>query len=99
MTVGKMKKVEILRSDILEKSSGIFLWVVLVVDILNFEHRNGSAATKIRERLKEIPPKLNDLFEMIMTRDGKSLDRLQICLKWILFATRPLKPPELYFAI
>ncbi|KAG4432770.1 hypothetical protein IFR05_011753 [Cadophora sp. M221] len=99
LKVGKMKKVETLRSEILEKSSGIFLWVVLVVDILNSEYRNGSAATKIRERLKEIPPKLTDLFEMILTRDGENLERLQICFQWILFATRPLKPPELYFAI
>jgi hypothetical protein len=36
---------------------------------------------------------------MILTRDGENLERLQVCLKWILFATRPLKPQELYFAI
>ena len=53
----------------------------------------------MRERLKEIPPKLTDLFEMIVTRDGEKLERLQLCLKWILFATRPIKPQELYFAI
>jgi hypothetical protein len=99
LKVGKMKKVEILRSEILEKSSLIFLWVVLVVDILNSEYRNSSAFTKIRERLKEIPPKLTDLFEMILTRDGENLERMQVCLKWILFATRPLKPQELYFAV
>ncbi|KIN08297.1 hypothetical protein OIDMADRAFT_80089, partial [Oidiodendron maius Zn] len=99
LRVGKIRKAETLRSDILDKSSGIFLWVVLVVDILNSEYRNGSTATKIRNRLEEIPPKLNDLFEMIITRDRENLDWLQICLKWILFATRPLKLPELYFAI
>jgi hypothetical protein len=32
-------------------------------------------------------------------RDGENLERVQICLKWILFATRPLKLQELYFAI
>ncbi|KAH8648184.1 heterokaryon incompatibility protein-domain-containing protein, partial [Tricladium varicosporioides] len=99
LKVGKTKQVETLWSNILEKSSRIFLWVVLVVDILNSEYRNGSPLTKIRQRLKEIPPKLTDLFEMILTRDRENLERLQICLKWVLFATRPLKPPELYFAI
>jgi hypothetical protein len=94
-----MKKVETLRSEILEKSSCIFLWVVLVIDILNSEHRNGSASTKIRERLKEIPPGLTELFEMILTRDRENLEKLQVCLKWILFATRPFKPQELYFAV
>ena len=42
LKVGKIRKAEMLRSDILEKSSGIFLWVVLVVDILNSEYRNSS---------------------------------------------------------
>jgi hypothetical protein len=48
----------------------------LVIDILNSEYRNGSAFTKIRERLKEIPLKLTDLFEMILKRDRENLERL-----------------------
>jgi ankyrin repeat protein len=100
LRLGKSKQAESLRSEILEKSSSIFLWVVLVLDILNSEYPNSSISIKkTRERLKEIPPKLTDLFEMILTRDGENLERLQLCLKWILFATRPLKPQELYFAI
>ena len=100
LRLGKSKQAELLRSEILEKSSGIFLWVVLVLDILNSEYPNSSISIKkIRDRLKEIPPKLTDLFEMMLTRDGQNLVRLQVCLKWILFATRPLKPQELYFAI
>jgi ankyrin repeat protein len=96
----KSKHAEPLRSEILEKSSGIFLWVVLVLDILNSEYPNNSISIKkIRERLKEIPPKLNDLFNMILMRDGENLERLQLCLKCILFTIRPLKPQELYFAI
>jgi ankyrin repeat protein len=100
LRLGKSKQAESLRSEILEKSSSIFLWVVLVLDILNSEYPNSSVSIKkIRERLKEIPPKLTDLFEMILKRDGENLEQLQVCLKWILFATRPLKPQELYFAI
>lgn len=100
LRLGKRKQAESLRSEILEKSSSIFLWVVLVLDILNSEYPDSSISIKkIRERLKEIPPKLSDLFEMILARDGENLERLQVCLKWVLFATRPLKPQELYFAI
>ncbi|KFY30276.1 hypothetical protein V494_08201 [Pseudogymnoascus sp. VKM F-4513 (FW-928)] len=100
LKLGKSKQAESLRSEILEKSSNIFLWVVLVLDILNSEYSDGSISLKrIRERLKAIPPKLTDLFEMILMRDGENLEQLQLCLKWILFATRPLKPQELYFAI
>ena len=98
--LGKSEQAESLRSEILEKSSNIFLWVVLVLDILNSEYPNRAISVKkIRERLKEIPPRLNNLFEMILMRDGEDIGQLQLCLKWILFATHPLKPQELYFAI
>jgi hypothetical protein len=100
LRLGKSKQAEPLRSEILEKSSRIFLWVVLVLDILNSEYPDSTISIKkIRERLKELPPKLTDLFEMILTRDRENLERLQVCLKWILFATRPLKPQEFCFTI
>ncbi|KAH6847423.1 hypothetical protein B0I37DRAFT_397614, partial [Chaetomium sp. MPI-CAGE-AT-0009] len=100
LRLGKSKHAESLRSEILDKSSGIFLWVVLVLDILNTEYPNNSVSIKaMRNRLEQIPPGLNDLFEMILTRDGKNLEQLHVCLKWVLFATRPLKPQEFYFAI
>ncbi|KAH8658829.1 heterokaryon incompatibility protein-domain-containing protein [Tricladium varicosporioides] len=100
LRLGKSKQAESLRSEILEKSSGIFLWVVLVLDILNSEYPGRSISIKkIRERLKEIPPKLTELFEMILIRDKENPEQLQACLIWVLFATRPLKPQELYFAI
>jgi ankyrin repeat protein len=100
LRLGNSAQAELLRTEILEKSSRIFLWVVLVLDILNSEYPNSSfSIKKIREHLKKIPPKLTDLFEMILMRDGENLEQLQLCLKWILFATRPLTPQELYVAI
>ncbi|KLU92426.1 hypothetical protein MAPG_11372 [Magnaporthiopsis poae ATCC 64411] len=102
--LGKTAKAAPLRDEIRDKSSGIFLWVVLIVDILNQGYLNGTASTSIsinnlRNRLQEIPPGLHELFEMILARDSKNLNQLHLCLKWVLFAARPLKPPELYFAI
>ncbi|PKK49870.1 hypothetical protein CI102_5618 [Trichoderma harzianum] len=100
LRLGKSAQALSLRSEILNRSSNIFLWVVLVLDILNREYPNTSISIKkMRDRLKQIPPELNDLFEMILTRDGENLDRLHLCLTWILFANRPLKPQELYFAV
>jgi ankyrin repeat protein len=100
LRMGKSNQADSLRSEILTKSSGIFLWVILVLDIFNREYPNSTVSVKkMRDRLREIPPELNDLFRMILTRDGENLDQLQVCLKWILFAVRPLKPQELYFAV
>lgn len=93
----KSEHAEALRSEILEKSSGIFLWVVLVLGILNND--KSISIQKLREHLQEIPPKLNDLFQVILTRDGDNLEQLQLCLNWILFARGAIKPQELYFAI
>ncbi|KAH6687869.1 hypothetical protein F5X68DRAFT_7031 [Plectosphaerella plurivora] len=98
LRLGKTKQAETLRAEILEKSSGIFLWIVLVIEILNLEFPQGST-TQFRARLKEIPPKLHELFEMILKRDGDNLERLRICFNLILFARRPFLPQELYFAI
>ncbi|KAG9228902.1 hypothetical protein BJ875DRAFT_508254 [Amylocarpus encephaloides] len=100
LRLGKSTQAESFRSKILQKSSGIFLWVVLVLDILNSEYPNKPISIKrIHERLEEIPPELYDLFEMIIKRDGENIKQLKVCLKWILFSTRPLTPQELYFAI
>jgi hypothetical protein len=98
LKLGKSKAAEEVRSRILEKSSNIFLWVVLALDILNSEYPNRSISLKkFQERLNQI--KLSTLFEMILERDRQNREQLQLCLKWILFATRPLKPSELYFAV
>lgn len=97
LRLGHWKQVESLRCEILDKSSGIFLWVVLVLDILNSV--KAMPIRKIREHLQRIPPKLNDLFDKILERDEDNLQELQLCVKWILFADSPLKPQELYFAV
>ncbi|KAK0617056.1 hypothetical protein B0T14DRAFT_568603 [Immersiella caudata] len=36
---------------------------------------------------------------MILTRDEENPELLQLCLKWVLFANRPLNPQEFYFAV
>jgi energy-coupling factor transporter ATP-binding protein EcfA2 len=65
----KAKLAQSLHAELLERSSLIFLWVVLVVDILNSESPRNPNIDKMRKHLKTIPPKLADLFEMILTRD------------------------------
>jgi hypothetical protein len=81
----------------LDKAGGIFMWVVLVVDILNKEYRGGRIFD-VRRRLDTIPTKLSDLFKEILWRDQKNLRDLQLCIQWIVFSKRPLKLEEYYFA-
>jgi ankyrin repeat protein len=87
-----------IRTELQNKSSGIFMWVVLVIGILNKEFDRGRIH-RLRERLQDIPSDLNQLFHDILTRDCDNRDDLVLCIQWILFARQPLSPEQLYFAI
>jgi ankyrin repeat protein len=87
-----------IRSDLQEKASGVFMWIVLVVGILNKEHDHGRIHT-LRQKIRSIPGDLHALFRDILTRDGHNRGELVLCLQWVLFAKQPLKPAQLYYAI
>ena len=98
LKIGNSKVAKQVRGEIQEKASGVFLWVVLVVEILNKEHDSGRILA-LRRRLREIPGDLHELFNDILTRDSRNRDELILCVQWVLFARHPLTPEELYFAI
>ncbi|RKK25300.1 hypothetical protein BFJ65_g3207 [Fusarium oxysporum f. sp. cepae] len=86
-----------LQEKMLEKAAGVFLWVVLVVDIMNKENCRGRLA--VRRRLEQVPSGLSDLFKDLLKRDNSNMEELQLSLLWILLSERPLKPGEYYHAI
>jgi hypothetical protein len=100
---GKLKGVrskilEQVKEEICARSSGIFLWVVLVVQILKRDFDRGQIHA-VKKRLNEIPDGLDQLFDDIITRDTHDVDRIIWCLQWVLFAHRPLEPIELFYAV
>ena len=97
LTVNDPVLFEDLQSEILSKASGIFLWIVLTVDILNKEDDAGGLA--LRTKLSQIPDKLSGLFKSILMRDQQSPERLLLCILWILCAKRPLTPAEFRHAL
>ncbi|KAJ4129805.1 hypothetical protein NW768_006775 [Fusarium equiseti] len=86
-----------LQKKMLVKASGVFLWVVLVVDVLNHENRRGRL--NLRKRLEQVPNGLSELFKDILRRDSTNAEELQLCLLWILLSKRPLRPNEYYHAL
>ena len=98
LRAGRGKQSEQIKEELLQRSSGVFLWVVLVVQILNKEYDHGRIHG-LRKRLREIPDGLEKLFEDILTRDGENMEELILCLQWILYAKRPLRQEEVYYAI
>ncbi|KAL9105924.1 MAG: hypothetical protein Q9227_008984 [Pyrenula ochraceoflavens] len=98
LKIGIGKTAVQIRTELQEKSSGVFLWVVLVVEILNKEYDDGRIHA-LRRRLREIPSSLHDLFRDALTRDCNNREELVLCIQWVLFARQPLSPEQLYLAI
>ncbi|KAH0553285.1 hypothetical protein GP486_006582, partial [Trichoglossum hirsutum] len=92
------KQTDDIKAEILNRASGVFLWVVLVVQMLNKAYDHGRIHA-LRRRLNEIPDELDELFADVLRRDAETRDESALCLQWILFAQRPLKREELYFAV
>jgi hypothetical protein len=98
LKIGKSKGAQQIRVELQEKASGIFMWVVLVVGMLNKESDRGQVYA-LRRKLQEIPGDLHELFRDILTRDTHNKDGLVLCIQWVLFAKQPLSPEQLYHAI
>jgi ankyrin repeat protein len=98
LKIGHGKLAEEIRGEIQSKANGIFMWVVLVVQIMNKEH-DGGRVHVLRKRLRDIPADLHDLLRQILIRDSYNRDELLLCIQWILFAKRPLHPGEFYYAL
>jgi hypothetical protein len=89
---------EKLRAAIQTRSSGVFIWVVLFVAILNREYDHGRVH-HLLECVERIPSGLHELFHDILTRDTDNRDETLRCIRWVLFSHRPLSPYKLYRAI
>ncbi|OWT42618.1 NACHT and ankyrin domain protein [Pochonia chlamydosporia 170] len=87
-----------IRFELREKASGVFMWVFLVIDILNTASDRGRCHN-LKQKLREIPGTLHELFRDMLKRDEHNKDELLLCIQWVLFARQPLSPRELYFAI
>lgn len=98
LKAGKSRDVDSIYQQVQEKANGVFLWVALVVDILNEEFRRGRIFA-VKRRLRKTPTGLSDLFKDLLRRDCVNMDDLLLCIQWILFAKRPLGREEFYFAM
>ncbi|KAL6799444.1 ankyrin repeat-containing domain protein [Trichoderma sp. SZMC 28013] len=93
-----VKKDETIEEAIREKSSGIFLWVVLVMRLLNRACDDGKIEA-MKQKLDETPAELGEVFETILNTNNSDKDETILILQCVLFAKRLLTPEEIYFAI
>jgi ankyrin repeat protein len=84
-------------TSIQKRSSGVFLWVVLVIaEVKKFvDHGNHH---ELRSLLDTIPDGVENLLDDIVKKAGPD-GRLAAALQWASFALRPLTPKEFYTAL
>ncbi|PVH70777.1 hypothetical protein DL98DRAFT_504258, partial [Cadophora sp. DSE1049] len=83
---------------ILEKASGVFMWVVLVVAMLNRAYEEGKVEA-MRQKLNDLPKDLEQVFETLLRKDNPEKQETIFLLQCVLFTRRALRPEELYFAM
>ncbi|WAO86156.1 NACHT domain-containing protein [Fusarium falciforme] len=95
-------EIEEIRTVIVEKADGMFLYARLVMDYLatNIFY----SGDEIKQSVNELPRKLADFYYKILTQilvqlDSRSVDRVRCILGWVAFAERPLQKLELLSAI
>ena len=98
LKIGKGSLALEIQDEIQTRACGVFLWVVLVIRILN-EHDARGKRHLLKQRLAAIPAGLSELFEELLQRDAHDADETLLTLQWILFAQRPLRRDELYHAV
>jgi len=86
-----------IRKQIFEKSQHIFLWVVVVIRLLNDEFQSSEWG----RILNDLPNDLDVLFSAILNKERPEKDKKTTVLifQWVLFSVTNLKPEELYFAV
>lgn len=88
-----------LRQKVQHKSGGIFLWVVLVVPMLNIVFDRGKSLEEASKRLEDIPEELDALFVEILAKSDEDVDDCVSLLQWVVFAMESLTPQQLYLAL
>lgn len=97
---------ESLVHEIVEKSCGVFLWVVLVCRSLLAGLRNYDNIKELRDRIDELPSDLKDLYtHMLRTvplryrRQASELFQVVLLATDVQIADVQLSPLQLYFAV
>ncbi|KAI7974507.1 hypothetical protein EIK77_008687 [Talaromyces pinophilus] len=85
-------------SGILQKANGVFLWVVLVVEILNKAIDRGRPE-EMQKTLDDIPSDLDNFFEGIIFDNSEKNPETLLMFQLVLFSKMILSAEELVFAV
>ncbi|KAL8295182.1 hypothetical protein RB597_008531 [Gaeumannomyces tritici] len=86
------------KAKVQKKAGGIFMWVVIVVSLLNKAYDDGRLEA-MREALEKVPADLEEVFNKLLSKNDPNKAETIRMLQWVLLSQRPLKPEELFFAV
>ena len=90
---------EVIRDEVVRKSSGNFQWTVLVLPKVVDLYGNGYPLKIIKSHIQAIPSELEELYqELLKEIPDEDLPHSLRLMQWICFALRPLSLEELRFA-
>jgi hypothetical protein len=87
-----------LQAELVRQAKGVFLWVSLAIQQLEYLHDNGDQDAML-ERVKHIPSRLDDLFSELLKTNTNNMDETIILLQWMLYARDLPHPTLLYTAV
>ncbi|ETS74464.1 hypothetical protein PFICI_14330 [Pestalotiopsis fici W106-1] len=87
--------IEYAGKELLKKSSGCFLWVVIVVALLNKRHFAGDDDATTLKILDGIPQDLSEVFNMLLLQNDQEIGDRAFLVQLVLLSRRSLKPEEL----
>ncbi|KAK3681717.1 hypothetical protein B0T22DRAFT_445325 [Podospora appendiculata] len=83
-----------LKKIIIDKSDGVFLWVVLVVDSLLKHWEAGKSTVFLRNHLEKVPNNLEELYTNILSSAHEDPPTTVKIFQWAVFALQPLRLRE-----
>jgi ankyrin repeat protein len=85
--------VESLQVNLIRKSSGVFLWVALMLPIVTKEYNDGEPLHSILRRLNEVPSDLSQIYEYILTNvvNAEKRSRTLRFMQCIFLAQEPIE--------
>uniref|UniRef100_A0A093VPM2 Putative ankyrin repeat protein n=1 Tax=Talaromyces marneffei PM1 TaxID=1077442 RepID=A0A093VPM2_TALMA len=94
----KIPNIRKIEKGILQKANGVFLWVVLVVEMINTAVDRGRVE-EIQKTLDDIPSDLDDFFERVIFNGPEKNPETLLMFQLVLFSKKQLTPAELVFAV
>ncbi len=90
----------VLRTEMLDKAKGTFLWVVLVTKDLLQARTAGATLRELRKIVEMVPKDLNEFYQhLLQSTMGEGSERMLRLLQLVYYAERPLSPTEVGYAL